>query len=1056
MTRKGVALVSAAALSLAGFAAPSFGAQADTSKVSLAPVDGDAYAVVGFDGATFTLESNEAVPIVGGALSWAISGGGLSVLPFGAASLTTGQDGTVYALDNAEDVWLRTDDVVTVVSGALDGEVDEDDIVYIPEAALAGVDADGDDADVLDRAVVVTDQKDAAAAFDTAAATDTWERTDDVVTIDVADLAGLAAGDWIELAGDEFTGDDSVDAGYYQLITVDGTEATFANAGDDEANDAAQDAQTITPLAYFSFEDAGNDVAQTATDNAVNIEAYSSAFVEYDADEDILYVDSGRANAALTETLVLYHVYDDSDGAVGAEVTVTAWVDDDNDRVIDGTEYASPVRTVTFLAADEISIATIEWTAVLGSDAVSADVTFDPEINWDNSEALTFAITNAADEGFTEDAFAFDEQVVTFGADVDDNELDDGFLTLDLTTTTTGEDIGVRRLRIVDNDVDDVIVEVTTGADIAQSDADENVTLREEEAHSFTVTVTIEDADDDAIEDVEVVISDGGASSLEDEDNVVTVGGEAVDTDDGSFDDVTLTSNAAGQVTFVITNSLADDGDVLDLDFTAEDISQTITFTWDAAAYNFRWAPYVPAHGAAVVTDQWLGSGNSTTLSFWAFDQFGQAPETGMFRVEVTADQNDADDEALDTVTKFGRFNAAGLASVTISDGAAGSENPITVASELQAYDEDGDTWDDDETLGGDIAVTSETIDAADLTLSTLEDVDVVVTVDDDEPASVATSADEDLGAYSFQTGDADPNFAGGVNLTGSAELEVNGDAFAGGHVTISGSSNLVFKNTDGGALTYQYASGSLTAVLDANGIWDFTVFSNVAGEYEVTITAGGTSETATIEFDAIDGDAGLADTEISISAPAYTMPGSTFIATITLTDQFGNPVTTDAADAFTVDWDGPGLISGTLPDETDDDGQARVYILFGSNETGSGELTVTYFGEDADLAGENDAGDPATDDNIVATHTVTLGAAPAPAADTKVNAGSFKGYVAIYAKGHEGKRLSAKVGKDWVVVPALASNFVRVVEYTGAGYTIAVRIYIDRVLVDTITVTTK
>jgi len=54
------------------------------------------------------------------------------------------------------------------------------------------------------------------------------------------------------------------------------------------------------------------------------------------------------------------------------------------------------------------------------------------------------------------------------------------------------------------------------------------------------------------------------------------------------------------------------------------------------------------------------------------------------------------------------------------------------------------------------------------------------------------------------------------------------------------------------------------------------------------------------------------------------------------------------------------------------------------------------------------------------------------------------------------GKRLSAKVGKDWVVVPALASNFVRVVEYTGAGYTISVRIYIDRVLVDTIVVTTK
>ena len=54
------------------------------------------------------------------------------------------------------------------------------------------------------------------------------------------------------------------------------------------------------------------------------------------------------------------------------------------------------------------------------------------------------------------------------------------------------------------------------------------------------------------------------------------------------------------------------------------------------------------------------------------------------------------------------------------------------------------------------------------------------------------------------------------------------------------------------------------------------------------------------------------------------------------------------------------------------------------------------------------------------------------------------------------GERLSAKVGNDWVVVPALASNFVRVVEYTGAGYTISVRIYIDRVLEDTIVVTTR
>ena len=73
-----------------------------------------------------------------------------------------------------------------------------------------------------------------------------------------------------------------------------------------------------------------------------------------------------------------------------------------------------------------------------------------------------------------------------------------------------------------------------------------------------------------------------------------------------------------------------------------------------------------------------------------------------------------------------------------------------------------------------------------------------------------------------------------------------------------------------------------------------------------------------------------------------------------------------------------------------------------------------------------------------------------------KVSTSSFKGYVAAYAKRYKGRRLNAKVGKDWVIVPALVTNFERVVEFTGAGVDLAVRIYIDRILVDTINLTTK
>jgi hypothetical protein len=58
-------------------------------------------------------------------------------------------------------------------------------------------------------------------------------------------------------------------------------------------------------------------------------------------------------------------------------------------------------------------------------------------------------------------------------------------------------------------------------------------------------------------------------------------------------------------------------------------------------------------------------------------------------------------------------------------------------------------------------------------------------------------------------------------------------------------------------------------------------------------------------------------------------------------------------------------------------------------------------------------------------------------------------GYVALYAK----------VGKDWVIVPSIpatTNDLFRVVEFTGAGYDIRVRIYIDRVLMETIDLTTK
>ena len=260
----------------------------------------------------------------------------------------------------------------------------------------------------------------------------------------------------------------------------------------------------------------------------------------------------------------------------------------------------------------------------------------------------------------------------------------------------------------------------------------------------------------------------------------------------------------------------------------------------------------------------------------------------------------------------------------------------------------------------------------------------------------------------------------------------------------------LVIQNVDDTSVT---ASDTLT-VAATNKTANFAFASKKTGTYVVTFTNGSATTTSEIVFDAAPSDKGAS---ITFDTTQIT-PGRTKVVTGTVVDANGNPVdTTRAGEAagdsgtasILVTYTGDaGIVVGSMPTETNANGEFSVAILTSAADRGTLTITAVYMPAGASTP---------TAERVTAVQAINVGpAAVSDDADTKVNAGSFKGYVAVYAKGYEGQRLSAKVGNDWVVVPALASNFVRVVEFTGAGYTIAVRIYIDRVLVDTITVTTK
>jgi len=272
--------------------------------------------------------------------------------------------------------------------------------------------------------------------------------------------------------------------------------------------------------------------------------------------------------------------------------------------------------------------------------------------------------------------------------------------------------------------------------------------------------------------------------------------------------------------------------------------------------------------------------------------------------------------------------------------------------------------------------------------------------------------------------------------------------AVTGSAVTITGD-NVVFRKS---AAVPATTSGTITVASNASAEYSFQVAPLTTGDKTLSLTNGSATTTSKLVVSDAYSDYGYAITWDTTTIVA----GKTRVVTGTLTDQNGNPVDTTNRGSATGDsgtasivvtYTGTaGIVVGTMPTETDANGKFRLSVLTSAADEGTLTFTAVYMPQGSATVASK---------KLTSVQTVTVGEASA-SADQKVNAGSFKGYVAIYAKGYEGKRLSAKVGNDWVVVAALASNYVRVVEYTGAGYTIAVRIYIDRVLVDTITVTTK
>ena len=278
------------------------------------------------------------------------------------------------------------------------------------------------------------------------------------------------------------------------------------------------------------------------------------------------------------------------------------------------------------------------------------------------------------------------------------------------------------------------------------------------------------------------------------------------------------------------------------------------------------------------------------------------------------------------------------------------------------------------------------------------------------------------------------------------------------GTVTVSGSvvnvsgETLVFRGAT--AATY---SGAITLTADSSGAYSFEVAALMSGDKTITLTNGTATTTSLLVVADAASDMGTTITWDTTAIDA----GKTKVITGTLTDANGNPVNTtgvgrtdgDAGTAsIAVTYTGTaGILVGTMPTETDADGNFTLPVLTSATDNGALTITAVYSPQGSSTVAAK---------KVTSVHTVTVGPGEASSADQKITVGSFKGYVAIYTKGYMGQKLSAKVAGKWLVVDPIAAyksnDYSRTVRLTGAGYTITVDLYIDGAFVRSEVVTTK
>ncbi|AOY56540.1 hypothetical protein [Candidatus Rhodoluna planktonica] len=653
----------------------------------------------------------------------------------------------------------------------------------------------------------------------------------------------------------------------------------------------------------------------------------------------------GEQIAAYTETAAVKLTVS---GTATVSANVTAWLDLDNDGVIDTTEYSSPTRTVTFHKVADLTAVTTLTAPVAGAASLAASSVITPELNSamlaNNAVTVDFAGGNAQDGNAS---FADAKWSATGTTTVAGGTTYTAQLKVDGTAVGNVASQSVAAVTV--SSITAAVTDTTDTEVIAP--ANQAATLKQDKVRtgvkSAEVVLTLKKSDGKAVAaGIPAVVTVASTAITTPATALVKINGTAAAAV-GQTVNLNVVTDANGQVKLAVTNQLGTAGDKLTFTATSEGVAldtntgnlatgaQGLELLWANAAYTI-----VRADDFADAGQRSIASGAAASLSFYVRDNYG-APISGAARIYATTPAGDATvDTHIATITN-------GTGTITVTDKSDDATSPVVVTAEVQTQNATTLNWSQlDVTNGSEQIVTNLTVTAS------------ADTIDTDPSATYSGSiTDQALTTYNAVVGGTAPTHSNAVAITASANV--------GGKVTVS-APGLMIKV--GGSY---FKDSAVVLGAASNGDVAFSVFSTSTGEKTVTVTAGTTVKTTKVTF------ANASTSGASWSwetTPSSIGAGKTLVVVAKLVDKFGNAVDADASKVSVV-YDGPGLLIGSLPATTEADGTLTFRYLLGANELGSASIKLTYAGANGTLA------EASNNDDVVATKTIKIGSLPVAAA---------------------------------------------------------------------------